>query len=519
MEWLQNIKIKLIAPGRYNSGNIQEDNVGVDRIQEFLLEKGYDVALEFLYTDRDYHDIMEKIGYANFYGITLHSENVDYVFDLAHKIKSAVTDATIFVGGIFATSAASNILSDCMDIDFVVLGHGEYPLLDFFQKYGNGFSMEYIMRESQHIYSRLNQNAIPCYSNVNKHLIPTRAYLERENKTIACIIGSHGCYGHCTFCTVPEPNTKVSFRDVDSIFNEISDLYENHNIRFFYFLDAAIEGWGERGKERLQSLCKRIQKSGFKVSFRAFFRADSFKNTLPDIQLLKLVKKVGFVNIIIGMEAGNENDLKVYRKVSSLKDNYETLEVMEKSGIHIILGFIILNPYTASRDIENNYMFLHNSKFALFHNYINCLQVSYGTDIYEQLKRDHLLDEKYSYKCDGYEYHCKDSITEEIFQFIKSRFIGSELSQQEFQFNNYLNHVYYMANIIEDSENIIASANVIRSRINKACRDYFYWLFVEHDFKKCEELYESFCNELIGLYHLMRKLNNATLKKYYKEYN
>ena len=511
------IKTQLIALGKYESNNIHEDNVGVDRIASFLCKKGFPTHIDFLYTN-SIDEAVKKIDLeCNFFGITLHSDNVLFVFQLAEKIKQISPQAVVFVGGIFATYAAKEVLKNSCDIDFVVLGHGDIPLSLLYQEITlrNG-DISAALLNAKYIYARNNNNqAKPCYSDINLHALPERKYLNHDEKTVVCIIGSHGCYGNCSFCTVPEPGALVTERNINDIFSEIEEIHKKQKISFFYFLDAAIEGWGEKGKERLISFCEMVEDRKMKLSFRAFLRAESFKHVEKDVRLLKKMKSSGFVNIIIGIEAGNDNDLKIYNKICNIQDVKECLSLFDEINYDIILGYIILNPYTSYSDLKSNYYLLSSTKFSLLHNYINCLQVNFNTPIYNRLEKDGLLLDK-SIFSSGYDYKCCDQSTQQIFTYLKKYFLQTDVMQRDFMFNNQLNHIQYMLNVLDEVDTYKNLLCEIRGKINILCAEYFKIIFINMDFNLAIDKYNDFICQIYKNYDQVASINNALLKKYLK---
>lgn len=510
------IKTQFMALGKKKNNNIHEDNVGVDRIANYLSDFGFRAKLTFVYTDEDIKNSIDSIDFDyNFFGITLHSENVDFVVELSKMIKEVAPDAVIFVGSIFATFAAREIIDACDNIDFVVLGHGDIPLKLLYQDIrDNKKSLKQALNDSPYILCRNKESFVePCYSNINIHSLPGRKYLANIDKTVVCIIGSHGCYGKCTFCSVPESGAKVSERSADDIFNEIERLHLKNKISFFYFLDSAIEGFGAQGKKRLKSLCELIIKSKYKISFRAFIRSESFQDTKEDIELLGLIRKAGFVNLIIGIESGNDNDLKVYNKLCSLNDNKRCLALFDFMNFEIILGYIILNPYTTYDDLQKNYDLLNESKFSLLHNYINCLQVNYNTPIFHRLKKDGLLMD-FSFKSNGYEYNCVDERTQKVFEFIKDNFLESEISQKDFQFHNQITHIYYLLNVLDNTDEFSNEIASVRCTINSLCKDFFKILIKDYELIESKKCLNNFIGSLTEQYHKVEAINYKLLKRY-----
>ena len=359
------------------------------------------------------------------YGFSIYPNTADEVIEYAGAIKSLYPASLICVGGQLATAAATEILADCSNIDFCVLGDGEVPLLCVVQAMSSRLSLD-------HIPSILTRHSIAGMKEIARVELdeltwPARDYFpasaKRGNQT-ARINSSLGCAASCTFCSVngyfeieliarqdslhrqlevlgqtvtqPQHRKKWRARGMTDVLGEILWLNDNLGVRSFVFNDASFEDPGMIGKKRVEELCRLLEGCGRTLGFRCSVRADSF--TRADMPLLNLMRSVGFTHIFVGIEAGNDSDLKVFNKRANVADNERTIELLEQNDIDLTMGFIMLNPYSTMQTVAENYRFLARHRAFIASQYIGKVHVYFGTALHRKLISDTLLTTDFSYR-------------------------------------------------------------------------------------------------------------------------
>ena len=213
-----------------------------------------------------------------------------------------------------------------------------------------------------------------------------------QNYLFTHIDTSIGCLASCSFCG--HIREKWSGRSPDAIVAELIRLEKKYNVRAFNFTDKSFEDpVGRGGKERFERFCDLIIQSGRKYALTCYIRAESFQNTPKDICLLIKARQAGFVEFVIGIEAGNQSDLDLYNKRATLSDNYTILKLLKDVGINAFYGYIMLNPYSSEETISLNYSFLKEHKCSIPANYLSFLYLGPSVPLTQNLKKDGLLQE------------------------------------------------------------------------------------------------------------------------------
>lgn len=347
-------------------------------------------------------------------GISLYGENFEFAKKISCFIKQR-KNIPIFYGSQFATLSYQYILDDDPWVDFVVLGQGEYPIYDFICAY-NGNNTQEIVSQSPYLASKHSrQNKRPYKTHIDNLPWPTHESQIIKRNFFVYLNTSQGCLGNCSFCGTLR--NVWSGRTPEAIANEISRLHKAYGVRAFSFSDCSFEDPGELGKQRLSKWSDLMKASDQVYAFQAFLRADSLQS--KDLSLLYNLKTIGLNQFVIGIEAGNEADLRVYGKRAHVSDNIRTLHLLKRSGIFAFIGFIMMNPFSTFETMRANYEFLcqyHGFFPASFSNHLILYE---NTRVFETVKqRNQLLcldKHRFDYKInDEYAQQLKDTLFSKI---------------------------------------------------------------------------------------------------------
>jgi radical SAM superfamily enzyme YgiQ (UPF0313 family) len=398
------------------------EHLGLASIAAFLRDRGIPTDLHSLLTSdpsaghvADHHDIVAFSIYPN---------TVAAVFRFAAELKAARPDLLVGAGGRLATDAAAELLADCPAIDFCVLGDGEIPMLRLAQARRAGTPPHDIpaittrATSTPRVLSEVDVADLPW---------PARDYLRASlahGNPTARLNSSWGCVASCSFCSVnsffaretedrrrerdardrgalplrdsaPVVRKKWRARTPEDLYREIVALETEHDIRSFVFNDPSFEDPGAIGKARIRTLCELLVAHGSRLAIRCSVRAESF--TDADADLLALMRGAGFTHIFIGIEAGNDDDLRAFRKIARVRHNSAVLDLFARSGIDTTMGFIMLNPYSTLTTLRANYDFLVRHRASKVDHFTRKVDVYWRTSLHDRLAKDGLLDPDFSY--------------------------------------------------------------------------------------------------------------------------
>ena len=244
--------------------------------------------------------------------------------------------------------------------------------------------------------------------------------LKKKKGISTYILASRGCYGKCTFCYLDNfygDESQWRGRSPENIFKEISDIYDKHGERYFYFADANFFGPGRKGKERARELAKLLIDNGINIKFGVECRV----NDVEDTTIETLVRS-GLVDVFLGVESGSQRSLTKFRKFTTVEENRSAIYTLRKYGIEPNYGFIMFEPDSSLADVRANFEFLKEMKMLnipsitahLLHHKQTIFQ---GTFDYKIKSNGSRTDSEIMYECD---YEFKEKSVEDLSEDINT---------------------------------------------------------------------------------------------------
>jgi len=332
-----------------------------------LEKEGYDVSIidgevHLLTADQITKQTLEY--QPSFVGITSTTPEYHVALKVAQDVKKHDKNITVVMGGAHVSALPEESLKEANgSIDHVVVGEGEYAIVDVVKRQTN----EKILR-----YPEIKDlNTLPTPA---KHLLDYSYYRYAHPqkgliKTDA-IETSRGCPFQCTFCFKLH-GSKVRFKDPMRVVDEIEKSHTQLGTQMFIFFDDTFT----LKRERAVKICNEILRRDLKLSFFCFTRADTL-----DRELILLMKKTGFDKVTLGIESGNQEILKRIKKGTKLEDYEEKYNLMYEAGIETRGSFIVGNPGETRETVEDSIRFA--KKLPLFRAGVNILTPYPGTSLY-----------------------------------------------------------------------------------------------------------------------------------------
>ena len=428
--------INVVVDGDYQFQG--ELPIGLASIGAFLRQHGYSVCYRQCIPRRA-EDAFPKVAdtKADVYGFSLNMNNLALTVQLIKQIKSYGRKAHFVCGGPFLASSSASIMSNEANIDFMAMGEGEYIMLELLQSLALG-------REAFDDIAGLvwRDKAGKVIENGPRKVIkdldelpfPDRDFLEaggRDNngdsmETVR-LSTSRGCVAHCTFCNVNffsdiSKGKPWRGRSAKKVVDEIELLVGKYRIKKLNFSDSSFDDPGRIGKERSAEICNELLRRGIKVSAKIYLRCDTMK-TEQDIELLKLYKKAGIDVIIVGVEAGSDDELRFYDKRATLADNYRMVNILRDMDIfYFLTGFIMFGPNSTMSTLRANIDFLHEVGTTDNLNHIsNSLMLIRGSKLYRMLNSENRVIESNDV-CDLPLYVMLDKRAEKMARLFKNIF-------------------------------------------------------------------------------------------------
>ncbi len=373
------MKILLIYPyfleKRISTEDIRVVPIGVYYIGALLQERGYDVEiLNYYNLDGSSQEIRETlikekpdvIGFS-----ILHGNRFGGV-EIAKIAKGLDPNVKIVFGGVGTTFLWELLLKNFKEIDFAVIGEGEYTFLKLVQCIENKDEENFknikglVFRDRNRI---IYTGETDLIQDLDSLPIPAK-YFSYQHLSL-----TRGCPGSCTFCGSPTIwGRKVRFHSKTYFVDQLALLYQK-GITFFYFSDDTFT----IKKDLVIQICKEILARNLKISWVAISRVNYI-----DEDMLYWMRLSGCSQISYGVESGSEeirNRLNKHIRTDQIKKAFTWTT---RYGILARAYFIYGCPGETWDTIQETIDLIHDIKPLSVIFYI--LDLFPGTSLYEEFR-------------------------------------------------------------------------------------------------------------------------------------
>ncbi len=274
----------------------------------------------------------------------------------AAKVKAIDPSIMTVFGGIQASAEPETMISRYPQFDTLVVGEGEFSLLEIIQAVASNSRWESIegtvVRTNGSVRknpSRSISDSIDVFPAPDRSLIDIYRYYPNPitynyNKLPTTgIIASRGCPYQCHHCSKGVWGNTVRFRSARSVFNEIHECVDRFGIRDFRFYDDVLtlqEG-------PLDKLCQLIIDNNLRISFNCYSRIDQISPVR-----LKLMRRAGCYHIKFGVESSSPRAIALSNRNTTTDDAFRAIQMTKDAGILVKATFIMGMPGEKEDDFD-----------------------------------------------------------------------------------------------------------------------------------------------------------------------
>lgn len=327
-----------------------------------------------------FHNLLRKVdrNQITVVGFSIMSNTAWYVLKLIKKLRKARPQVKIMVGG---PEVVVNHEDFCIDeVDYVSYDNG----LDSFRlAVRNDFDLD-VLPECTGLSYRKDGTWMhnPKGAPINDYgILPDRSHFYDNRKKFRVLAKgcfsmmktSFSCPQNCKFCISRQFNScTYRERKVEDVVDEIAAL---DNDKIFIIDDDFLVN-----KERVLQICNRLIELDLHKTFMIFARADSIVNC-EDI--MPLIYKAGFRDMLVGLEAVDDSTLEKYNKNSSTQLNKSAVQILRDHEM-VCVGLFVINYDFTHKDFMHINQFIKREKliWVLF----SILIPFKGTPVYEENK-------------------------------------------------------------------------------------------------------------------------------------
>ena len=295
------MKILLIYPycleERLTDEDVKVPPIGVFYVGAMLKENGYDVEILNWYNINKQPEVISQTlqeKKPDIIGFSVLHANRWGAIEIAQTAKRINPGVKIVFGGIGPTFLWEHFLGYFKEIDYCVLGEGEYAFLNL---------VKYIEKKDENSLMNLKGIAFRQGDAIQRteRDVPIEPLDKLPNPakyfTYQHVTATRGCPGKCTFCGSPQFwGQRVRFHSAEYFVHQLELLY-NKGVRFFYFSDDTFM----IKKDRVIEICKKILEKRLPITWAAISRVD-----LVNEEILYWMRKAGCTQISYGVESGSE---------------------------------------------------------------------------------------------------------------------------------------------------------------------------------------------------------------------
>jgi radical SAM superfamily enzyme YgiQ (UPF0313 family) len=314
---------------------------------------------------------------------------------IAKNIKKENPNISIVFGNFFATFNAERILKKYPFVDYIIRGEGEHTSLQL----ARCIEKKENLKKVSGINFKNNGKIIstpdrPLIKDIDSLPFPDRELLEVDyhNTTAGVVVApkkfssfvtSRGCVFKCRFCGCRRLARNLwRSRSVDNILEELH-LLSSQGYKQFLFVDDNFT----LNQKRVINLCRRLRQEKVDIEFFAEGRVDH----CPQDMLREMVR-ANCKMIYFGIENSTQKVLDYYNKQTTPQQALDAVKRARNVGIDVIVAsFIVGAPNETRKEVWNTLKFAQKLQVDIPQ--FNILATFPGTDIWEELKMQNLIDE------------------------------------------------------------------------------------------------------------------------------
>jgi radical SAM superfamily enzyme YgiQ (UPF0313 family) len=302
---------------------------------------------------------------------------------VASLVREINPDIKIIAGAFHPTFCPEEVMQN-PDIDFVVRGEGEIPLLGLVKE---------LKKDSPRwetvpgIYYRdkdgqvRNTPGVNLFPNLDELPFLARDLVLNCDYNVYrghCMSSTRGCPYSCSFCADKRIwGGRVRRRSVDNFVEELRLLQDTYKVDYVDFVDGTFTF----DRKYLETFCNKVTSDNLTINWRCTARIDNI-----DEDIVKLMKKANCCGMLFGLESGSDRVLKAMNKKTTVEENIRVSAMVYDSGITVATSVLFGLPYETKEDMEATLDLMRRVKTSGFD--VNSYTPLPGTPLYDSMSEE-----------------------------------------------------------------------------------------------------------------------------------
>jgi anaerobic magnesium-protoporphyrin IX monomethyl ester cyclase len=346
---------------------------------------------------------------------------------LAQALRGAGVRAPIVVGGHFPTFAYREMLDLFPAIDVVARHEGEATIVELADAAARGPLRPSDLAAIKGLAFRGPDGAVvanparPLAEDLDALPMPDRFGDPQLHLGIptAFLVGTRGCYGHCTFCCIhaylrDAGGPKYRMRSPDNVADEIAELRRSRGTRMFVFHDDDFFT-----RDHVHDLARA-------TALRDALRARDVKDIAlvvkarpddVDEKVFDVLEDIGLLRVYLGIESGSTRGLKVLGRGVDMTDNRRALTFLRERDVYTCFNMLVFDPESTIASLRESFAFLREIPTVPM-NFCRT-EIYVGTPLMTKLEREgRLIGDAF-----GWDYRIRDPYAERAFRIFARAFL------------------------------------------------------------------------------------------------
>ncbi len=407
-------------------GSELEENLAIRYLASALEAAGHETELAAFSTPGDGGGVAETVErfQPDIVGLSMTFQRRGEEFgQLATDLRTAGYKGHITAGGHFPTFAYREVLERYPALDSVVRHEGEITLTELCTHLESGSALDDI---AGLVHRRADgtlhvARSRPLMGDLDAVRFPKRVGEPQLHMGIpaAFLVGSRGCYGHCTFCCInayikDAGGERYRERSADNIADEIAELRRERGARMLVFHDDDFFTRDHaRDLSRVTALRDALRERSIDdIALVLKARPDDL-----DDEVFRVLAEIGLLRVYIGIEAGSSQGLKTLGRGVDMGANQRALDFLRRRDIYACFNMLIFDPQSTVTSLRDSLAFLHaNADVPM--NFCRT-EIYPGTPLHRKLAREgRLIGDVF-----GWDYEIADPAAERAFRIFAQAFL------------------------------------------------------------------------------------------------
>ncbi len=296
-------------------------------------------------------------------------------YDLAVRLKALRPHIKTVFGGVHISALGSVLLDGYEAIDYLCMGEGEATLAELASGQTpariNGLAWrdgdQAVQNPPRPQIPDLDDLPFPAYEKLKRfpkgYNLPLFSYIHTPGATM---VTSRGCLYQCSFCDRSVFSRGYRYNSAAYVYAHAAYLKRRFGVRHLNIYDDLFTAQ----RKRIAEFCSLLISKPLGIQFNCAVRVG-----YCDDELLMMLKAAGFLQLSLGIETGDENQLAVHKPGVHLDEIRDTVRRIQAKGLRAKGLFMMGLPGETIASIQKTTEFalslglddMNMSKFTPFH--------------------------------------------------------------------------------------------------------------------------------------------------------